>query len=286
VSAREWFRGKRTLRRLFRSKAVVISTGFIVFLVLVAILSEFWTPKDPNTQDLLSRFQGPSSQHWLGTDGLGRDLLSRLMVATRVTLMASIQGVGIAVLIGIPTGLLAGYLGGAVDSVLSRVADALLTLPPLILALALVGMIGPSLTNAMIAVGIVISPRFFRVARAAAESIKHETYIEAARSVGFSMPQIIRRNVLPNASGPLLVQTSFGVGLVIVAEASLSFLGLGVRPPTASWGSMVRDGFDHIHDASYPIIPASIMIILTITAFSLIGDGLRDALGRQSRVRA
>jgi peptide/nickel transport system permease protein len=286
VSVVTRFRKSKVVRRFFHNKAAVIGFSFIVFLVLVALLTLVWTPQDPNAQNLLHRLKGPSTSNLLGTDAFGRDLLSRLMVATRVTLLAACQGIGIAVVLGIPAGLAAGYIGGAFDNVMSRIADALLTLPPLILALALVGMLGPSLSNAMIAIGIVIAPRFYRIARAAAGSIKHENYIEAVRAMGASMPKVLQRHVLPNASGPLLVQVSFAVGLVIVAEASLSFLGLGVRPPTASWGSMVRDGFNNVRITSFPIIPPAVMIVLTIMAFSMIGDGMRDALGRQSRVGA
>jgi peptide/nickel transport system permease protein len=241
-------------------------------------------PHDPARQDLLDRFQGPSWQHWLGSDSLGRDNLSRLIQGTRVTLWAAFEAIGLAIALGIPVGLLAGYVGGALDSVLSRIADVFLALPPLILALAIVGISGPGLTNAMIAVGIVLAPRFFRVARAAAGSVRNETYIEATRATGCSTTRILFRHVLPNSSGPLLVQVTFALGLVVIAEASLSFLGLGAAPPTASWGGMVQDAFENIYSSSFQLIAPSVMITLTILAFSTLGDALRDALGRQSRV--
>jgi peptide/nickel transport system permease protein len=274
----------RTLRRLLHNRAAVVSFAFIVVLVLIALLSPWITPYDPARQNLVERLQGPSRDHWLGTDGFGRDNLSRLIEGTRVTLWACVQALGLAIAAGIPTGLLAGFVGRRVDGILNWVADVLLSLPPLILALAIVAVLGPGLTNAMIAVGIVFAPRFFRVARAAALSVRNETYVEATRAVGCSMPRILFRHVLPNSSGPLLVQVTFAMGLVVIAEASLSFLGLGATPPTATWGGMLRDAFDNVYASTFPMLAPSLMIVLTILAFSILGDALRDSLGRQSRV--
>jgi peptide/nickel transport system permease protein len=274
----------RTVRRVLRNRAAVVALAFIAVLVLVALLSPWLMPSDPARQALVDRLQGPSGDHWLGTDSFGRDNLSRLIEGTRVTLWACVQALVLAIGAGIPTGLLAGFVGRRVDAALSWIADVLLSLPPLILALAIVGVLGPGLTNAMIAVGIVFSPRFFRVARAAAISVRSETYIEATRAMGCSTPRILFRHVLPNSSGPLLVQVTFAMGLVVIAEASLSFLGLGAEPPTASWGSMVRDAFDNVYDSTFPLWAPSLMIVGTILAFSILGDALRDALGRQSRV--
>jgi peptide/nickel transport system permease protein len=194
------------------------------------------------------------------------------------------QAIGLAILLGIPAGLLVGFVGRWMDTVFTWISDVLLTLPPLILALAIVAILGTGLTNAMIAVGIVFSPRFFRVARAAAISVRNETYIEASRALGCSTVRILGRHVLPNSSGPLLVQVTFALGLVVVAEASLAFLGLGVSPPGASWGGMVRDAFDNVYDSTFPLYAPSVMIVLTILASAVLGDALRDALGRQSRV--
>jgi peptide/nickel transport system permease protein len=276
----------RTLQRLLRNRPAVAAAAFILLLAVVALLSPIITPHDPGRQDLMILLQPPSAEHWLGTDSLGRDNFSRLIEGTRVTLLAAVQAIVLAVALGIPTGLLAGFIGRQVDAVLNWIADVLLSLPPLILALAIVGILGPGLTNAMVAVGITFAPRFFRVARAAANSVRHETYVEATVALGFSTPRILFRHVLPNSSGPLLVQLTFALGLVVTAEASLSFLGLGARPPTATWGSMVRDAFDNIYDSTFPLFPPSLMIVLTILAFSVLGDALRDALGRQSRVGA
>jgi peptide/nickel transport system permease protein len=277
------FTRNRTLRRLFRKRAAIVAVGFVLILVAVAVLSPVIMPHDPGRQNLLERLDGPSSEHWLGTDSLGRDNLSRLIEGTRVTLWAALQAIVVAIALGIPAGLFAGYAGKSVDAVLNRVADVLLALPPLILALAIVGILGPGLTNAMLAIGFVMAPRFFRVARAAAASVRNETYIEATRAMGCSPSRILLRHVLPNSSGPLLVQVSFSLGVVVTAEASLSFLGLGAVPPTASWGSMVRDAFSNVYDARAQLIAPSVMIVLTILAFSVLGDALRDALGRGSR---
>ncbi len=274
----------RTLRRLAGNRAAMVALGFVVVLAVVAVLSPWLAPHDPARQSLVDRLQGPSGDHWLGTDSFGRDNLSRLIEGTRVTLWACVQALVLAVALGIPTGLVAGFVGRRLDTALSWGADVLLSLPPLILALAIVGVLGPGLTNAMVAVGIVFSPRFFRVARAAALSVRHETYVEATRAMGCSTSRILFRHVLPNSSGPLLVQVTFAMGLVVIAEASLSFLGLGVTPPTATWGGMLRDAFDNVYSSTFPLLAPSLMIILTILAFSVLGDALRDALGRQSRV--
>jgi peptide/nickel transport system permease protein len=277
-------RRNRTLRRTLRNRPAFVSLCFLGLLTLVAIFGTLLMPDDPAKQSLLEALQKPSGKHWLGTDPLGRDILSRLIEGTRVSLLASLQAIGIGVVFGIPTGLAAGYLGRTVDTVVSWVMNTLLALPPLILALAIVGFLGPGLRNAMIAIGVVLTPRFFRVARAAGQTVRNETYIEANRAMGCSTARILFRHVLPNASGALLVQVTFALGSVIIAEASLSFVGLGAKAPTASWGSMVRDGFNAISQGRWAIWPPSIMIVLTIWAFTTLGDALRDAVGRQARV--
>lgn len=274
----------RTWRRMIRRRSVVVSLGFIALVVMVAVLAPVIMPYDPTQQDLFQRLQGPSQEHWLGTDSLGRDNLSRLIEGTRVTLVAITQATLLGIALGIPLGLVAGFVGRYVDGVLNWISDVLLSLPPLILALAVVGILGPGLSNAMIAIGIIFAPRFFRVARASALSIRNETYIEATRAMGCSPARILFRHVLPNASGPLLVQATFALGVAITAEASLSFLGLGATPPTASWGSMIRDGFNYIYQARFQMVPPAVMVVLTILAFSVVGDALRDALGRQTKV--
>lgn len=272
--------GRRVWRKVLRKPAAALAFAFIVLLVVVALVSLVKTPQDPARQDLLERLKGPSGDHWLGTDSLGRDNFSRLIEGTRLTLWSALQAIVLAIALGIPAGLIAGFVGGKLDALMSRIADVLIALPPIIFALAIVGILGPGLTNAMIAVGVVFAPRFFRLARSGANSIRHETYIEATRAVGCSTPRILRRHVLPNSSGPLIVQITFALGAIVTAEASLSFLGLGARPPAASWGTMVRDAFTNVYDTRFPLIAPSMMIVLTILAFSVLGDALRDALGR------
>lgn len=274
---------KRSVRR-FRSNPVAIaSISFLAALVVIAVLANVLAPKDPNLQDLMTINSGPSGAHWLGTDLYGRDILSRLIVSTRVSLQASAQAVSIGVLLGMPLGLIAGYRGGFLDTAMSRFADALLSIPGLLLAFAIVGSLGPGLTNAMLAVGIIMSPGFFRVARSASADVRSELYIEASRAAGCTRRRIIARHVLPNAAAPLLVQISIAAGVAIVAEASLSFLGLGVKTPQASWGSMINETFRDPARNSYPILPPALMIGLTVLAVSMLGDAIRDSIGRETR---
>lgn len=272
----------RFARHLFSNRAAAASLVLVALLVGTALLAPIVTSHDPAAQSLSDQFRGPSGEHLLGTDIYGRDVFTRLVFASRVTLIAILQGLVIASGVGIPLGLIAGYTGGLVDATLSRISDALMSLPPLILAIAIVGILGPGLTNAMVAVGLVLAPPQFRLARGAALSVATETYIEAARTLGASPWRIVRKHVLPNASSPLVVQITFAAGVVVVAEASLSFLGLGAQSPQASWGSMLRDAFDAIYQQPWLVVPPAVMIALTILALSTFGDGLRDALEGRS----
>lgn len=267
-----------TIARFLRNGTVRVSLLVLSAVILTALLSDVLMPQDPFAQDLFNRFQGPTRDHLLGTDSFGRDQLSRLILATRVSLVAAAQALAVAA-VGIPVGLAAGQIGGLVDGLLSRITDGFLAIPPLILALAIIGILGRGLTNAMIALGIVLAPRFFRIARAETRVIVREVYIEAARADGASGWTIAVGHVLPNASGPLLVQGSFTVGLVIIAEAGLSFLGLGAQTPISSWGSMIRESFEVAREMAWPIIPPSLLVTVTILSLFLVGDGFRDALG-------
>lgn len=251
---------------------------FIGLLALIALCAPILPLQDPDQQDLLSKLQGPSSSHWLGTDAYGRDVLARLIFSARITLLAILQALALASGIGIPLGLLAGYAGGVVDAVLSRISDAILALPTLILAMAIVGILGPGLTNAMLALGLVLAPPQFRLARGAAQSVSAELYIEACRALGCSSWRVLWRHVMPNASSPLLVQVTFAAGVIVIAEASLSFLGLGVQEPQSSWGTMLREAFNEIYSSPWLTAPPAITVGLTILSFSTLGDGLRDAL--------
>jgi peptide/nickel transport system permease protein len=275
------WRRSRVLRRLLGNKAAMASLAVLVVLVLIGIFAGLIAPDDPNKVTLRLRLTGPSSRHWLGTDDLGRDVLSRLIVATRVDLLASLEAVGIALLTGVPLGIAAGYFGGVSDMLLGRVIDALMTLPPLILAVVVVAILGPGLRGAMLAIAVLIVPGIYRVVRAATQSAGSEPYIESARAGGCSDWRILWRHILPAVAPPLLVQASFAASVVIVAEASLSFLGLGARAPQATWGSMLQDASSNIATSGYLVYPPTVMVAVTILALSLLGDGLRDALGRQ-----
>jgi peptide/nickel transport system permease protein len=281
VPPRRWYQS-RVLRRLRRNKAAMISLAVVVLLTLLAIVGPWIAPHDPNKIELSMRLMGPSSQHLLGTDELGRDVLSRLIVATRVDLLASLQVVVLAVLVGVPLGIVAGYAGGTVDAVFSRIIDALMTLPPLILAVVVVAILGPGLRNAMLAIAVLIIPSFYRIVRASTQAARNELYIESARASGCTDWRILWRHILPAVMSPLLVQASFSASVVIVAEASLSFLGLGAQAPQATWGLMLNEASSNLTTASYLIYPPTVMVAITILAFSLLGDGLRDAVGRQT----
>lgn len=278
---RRWYQS-RVLRRLRRNKAAVISILVVVFLTVLAVIGPWIAPHDPNKVELGLRLMGPSGEHLLGTDELGRDVLSRLIVATRVDLLASAQAVGLALVIGVPLGVVAGYAGGATDAIFSRVIDALMTLPPLILAVVVVAILGPGLRNAMLAIAVLIVPNFYRIVRASTQGARSELYIESARASGCTSWRILWRHILPAVAPPLLVQASFSASVVIVAEASLSFLGLGARAPQATWGLMLNEASSNLTTASYLIYPPTVMVAVTILAFSLLGDGLRDAVGRQT----
>ncbi len=275
---------RQFLRRLVRSKTNLACIIYLLLLTFVAVFADLLAPFDPREQDLLNSFAPPfSPDHLLGTDQFGRDLLTRLFYAARISLIAPLLAVGIGTALGLPLGLLAGFLGGKLDSALGRVADALIALPSLVLALAIVGVLGPSLVNAMLAVGIVYAPRLFRVVRGATLGVREETFIEASRVAGCSTWRLVFVHVLPNIRSPLLVQLSLMMGLALIAEASLSFLGLGVQPPDASWGVMLREAFENNFSGPWLVVPPGVAIVLTVLAFNLLGDGIRDAVGQQRK---
>lgn len=278
VSAR-----RRFLRRFLRQRTALFALGFLILLALGAVFAPLVAPYDPLEQDLDRVLQAPTAGHWFGTDELGRDVFSRTLYAARISLLAAFQAVLIALVIGVPPGLVAGLRGGHVDGLIMRFTDALMAFPPLILAVALIAALGPSLTNAMIAVGILLSPTFLRLMRGTAMAVAQETYVEAARSIGCSQGWIITRHILPNVVSPLFVQISVFAGVAMLAEAGLSFLGLGAQPPDSSWGAMVGRGFRYISHAPSLIVFPGVAIALTVLAFYVLGDGLRDALGREIR---
>lgn len=274
---------RRFARRFGHDRAAMAASVVLLLIVACAAAAPLLAPYDPDAQSLTDRLQAFSSEHWLGTDDLGRDVLSRLLYASRVSLIAALQATAVGVVLGVPTGLLAGYTRGAVDSVLGRVADAMMSIPALLLALAIVGVLEPNLTSAMIAIGIVYAPRLFRITRASALSVREETFVEAARSVGSGPWRIVTGHVLPNVLSPLIVQISLSMGFAILFEASISFLGLGVQPPDASWGSMLGRSTRFFEQSPHLVVVPGVMILITVLAFNVIGDGVRDSLGKEVR---
>jgi peptide/nickel transport system permease protein len=272
------------LRTVLRRPAGAVAAGFLVVLVVIAVGAPVLAPHDPELQDLSQRFAGPSAEHWLGADEFGRDVLSRIMHAARISLAAPLISLLVAGALGIPSGLLAGLRRGAVDAVAGRLSDTLLAIPAIVLALAIVAVLGPSLTNAMIAIGIVFAPQLFRVIRGAAFVVAEETYIASATAIGCGTTRLVWRHVLPNIRAPLLVQVTLLMGFALLVEASLSFLGLGVQPPQASWGSMLKSAYDNQFDAPYSVLAPGISLMLTTLAFNTLGDTIRDAMaGGRSR---
>ncbi|ALP68163.1 ABC transporter permease [Paraburkholderia caribensis] len=271
-------RKRRGVVRFMRNRAAVFGAVLVALIVVMAVFAPWLTQYDPVQASFMTVRQAPSAAHWFGTDELGRDVLSRLLYGARASLLAGVVSVGIAVVLGVPLGLLAGYFGKLVDGVISRIADALLSIPFLILAIALSAFLGPSLTNAMAAIGISAMPRFIRLTRGQAISVKAEEYVEGARAIGLDHPRIILRYILPNVLPPIIVQASLTVASAIIAEASLSFLGLGQLPPSPSWGSMLNTAKDFVSQAPWMSIFPGIAIFLAVLGFNLLGDGLRDAL--------
>jgi peptide/nickel transport system permease protein len=272
------------LRRFARRRAAVVGAVYLVLLVAGAVLAPAVAPYDPIKQDLSHMLSAPSSAHLLGTDDLGRDVLTRLLYGARLSLGAACLAVAIATLAGVPIGLVAGYLGGAIDDALMRVVDALQAFPALILAMAIAAALGPGLFNVMVAVGIVYTPRFARLVRGQVLSLREEPFVESARAAGATHARVLARHVLPNVVAPIVVQVSIGVAFALLAETALSFLGVGIKPPEPSWGTDVGRGYRFMRLAPWLVFMPGTTILLTALAFNLVGDGIRDAFDpRQSR---
>lgn len=266
------------LRRFLRRKAALAAAVYLVALVSAALLAPVVAPHDPLTQDLGAVLRPPSTAHPLGTDDLGRDVLTRLLYGARLSLGAALMAVAIATLAGLPVGLTAGYVGGKLDDGLMRVIDALQAFPALILAMAISAALGPGLFNVMVAVGVVYTPRFARLVRGQVLSLREELFVEGARAVGASHVRILARHVLPNVVAPVIVQVSVGVAFALLAETSLSFLGVGIKPPEPSWGTDVGRGYRFMRLAPWLVFMPGTAILLTTLAFNMVGDGARDAL--------
>jgi peptide/nickel transport system permease protein len=278
---------RRALRRLRRRRGAIVGLVVVLVFVAIAVFAPWLAPFDPIETNWSALRRAPDAAHWFGTDEIGRDVLSRVIWGTRASLLAGVVSVSIALVFGIPIGLVAGWTrgtaGGFVDGLISRIVDAFLACPFLILAIALAAFLGPSLTNAMIAIGVSATPIFVRLTRAQVIDVKVEDYIEAACAVGNPPWRIAFRHVLPNVAAPLIVQATLAIAAAVIAEASLSFLGLGQQPPAPSWGSMLNTAKDFIDSAPWMAIWPGLAIFVLVLAFNLLGDGLRDALDPRQR---
>jgi peptide/nickel transport system permease protein len=274
---------RRALRRLMARKGAVVGLVVIAAFILLATFAPWITPYDPVTTSWTLVRKPSSALHWFGTDDLGRDILSRVIYGARASLLAGAISVGIALSIGVPLGLLAGYRGGFIDALISRITDAMLACPFLILAIALAAFLGPSLGNAMIAIGVTTTPVFIRLTRGQTIGVKVEDYVEAARAIGNPRWRIALFHILPNIMPALLVQATLSIAAAIIAEAALSFLGLGQQPPAPSWGSMLNAAQRFLTNAPWMAIWPGLAIFLVVLSFNLLGDGLRDALDPKSR---
>ncbi|MCE9659219.1 MAG: ABC transporter permease [Burkholderiales bacterium] len=268
----------RAWRRLRRRRAAMFGLAVVVAFIVLALFAGWIAPQDPIATSWGAIRKAPSAEHWFGTDEIGRDVFSRVVWGTRASMLAGVVSVSISLLLGVPIGLAAGFLGGWIDAAISRVIDAFLACPFLILAIALAAFLGPSLTNAMIAIGVSATPIFARLTRGAVIHVKVEDYIEAARALGASPLRQALRHVLPNIAAPLIVQATLAIAAAVIAEASLSFLGLGQQPPAPSWGSMLNTAKNYVDNAPWMAIWPGLSIFLLVLAFNLLGDGLRDAL--------
>ena len=268
----------RAWRKLRRRRSAMLGLAVVVGFVMLAVFAGWIAPQDPIATSWGAIRKAPSAKHWFGTDEIGRDVLSRVIWGTRASMLAGVISVSISLLLGVPIGLAAGFLGGWVDAAISRVIDAFLACPFLILAIALAAFLGPSLTNAMIAIGVSATPIFARLTRGAVINVKVEEYIEAARALGASPLRQVLRHVLPNIAAPLIVQATLAIAAAVIAEASLSFLGLGQQPPAPSWGSMLNTAKNYVDNAPWMAIWPGLSIFLLVLSFNLLGDGLRDAL--------
>lgn len=271
------------VRRLLGVRLAKPALGFILIVLLAAIFAPLIAPYDPREQVPLDRLQGFTSAHWLGTDQLGRDVFSRLVYGARVALLVGVGAVGFGVAVGFPLGVIAGYTRGIVDDVLMRLMDALIAFPGLILVLGLVAVRGASTTNLILAIGVSNIPWIARIARSQALSVREQEYVVAAQALGASHARIMLAHVTPNSLQPIIVQSTLSMGYAVLAEAALSFLGVGVPPPTPTWGSMLQFSFNYLQQAPWLSIVPGAAIFLLVLAFNLAGDAIRDVLDPRMR---
>ena len=271
------------LAALFDSRVTIAAVGFIVLILVLAVVGEALAPYGANEINVMNQLQPPSLTHLFGTDDLGRDVFSRVIIAARPSVMVSVVSVTLALVIGVTIGLLSGFFGGWTDVVGMRSMDVIFSFPVMLLALAIVAMLGPGIWPAILAIAVVYTPFFARITRASVLTVREETYINAARSIGASNARILRLHVLPNIMAAIIVQTSLSLAFAILTEAALSFLGLGVQPPTPSWGRMLFDGRGFLPDAWWMALFPGAAIFITVLALNLVGDAMRDALDPRQR---
>ena len=274
---------KRAWRRLRKRKSAMLGLYVILALMIIALFAPWIAPYDPAQQSWSAVRKAPSAAHWFGTDEVGRDILARVIYGARASLMAGVISVALATSLGVPLGLTAGYGPAWLDLIISRVTDAMLSMPFLILAIALAAFLGPSLSNAMIAIGVTATPIFVRLTRGQVIAVKTEDYVESARAIGNPRWRIAFRHILPNVAPQILVQMTLTIAAAIIAEASLSFLGLGQQPPAPSWGSMLNSAQRFLVNAPWMAVWPGLAIFLAVLSFNLLGDGLRDAFDPRER---
>ena len=284
--ANKWQEIMSFARRMLRNRTAVLGFLILTVALICAIFPDQIAPYSPTDMHYRDALTGPGSQYLLGTDSLGRDQLSRIIFGARVSLMVGFLSTGVGGVAGVVLGLIAGFRGGHLDSIIMRAMDVLIAFPGLILAIILVALLGPSIVNAMIAVGIVFIPSFARIVRANVLSLREKEFVEAAQALGMTDPYIMFRHILPNCLSPIIVQVTLFIGWAILTEAALSFLGLGIQPPTPSWGSMISEGRKFMSDASWTTTFPGLAIFFTVLGFNFVGDALRETLDpRQREVR-
>jgi peptide/nickel transport system permease protein len=270
-------------RLLLRNPVTVVSAAVLGVVIVVAVAANWIAPFGVNDVDVPNALQPPSGEHWFGTDELGRDVLSRVLVATQASMRVAVVSVAFAVVVGVTVGVIAGYRSGWVDTVFMRVVDVMFAFPVLLLALAVVAILGPGTTTTILAIGIVYTPIFARVARASTLSVRVEPFVQMSRAMGTGNLYILARHIIPNIAGPLIVQTSLSLAFAILSEAALSFLGLGIQPPQPSLGRMIFDSQGFVTMAWWMAVFPGAAIVVIVLAFNLVGDGLRDVLDPKQR---
>lgn len=278
VSEKEVGPWKEAWRSYKKSKVALIGAGIVIFVVFLAIFGPLLAPQGMNEQDLSQRLLPPSAEHWFGTDDFGRDIFSRIILGARISIAVGFFSVMLSIIVGTFLGIIAGYYGGWLDTIISRIFDILLAFPSILLAIAIVSILGPSLQNALIAIAIINIPNFGRLVRSKVLSVKQEEYIMAARAIGMKNKRILWKHILPNSMTPVIVQGTLAIATAIIEAAALGFLGLGAQAPTPEWGKMLADARIYLLNAPWTIVFPGVAIMITVLGFNLMGDGLRDAL--------